>query len=112
MASNTGNDILIGGAGVDQLVGEDGDDQMFGGLGDDKYVYGGGADTIDNTGGGTDWLLFNSSAYSVEPSRINFHRDGDDLIVRVDGDNSKQVRVINDFPDCHYALAYVHTLEG
>ena len=112
MASNTGNDILIGGAGVDQLVGEDGDDQMFGGLGDDKYVYGGGADTIDNTGGGTDWLLFNSSAYSVESSRITFHRDGDDLIVRVDGDTDKQVRVIKHFLGGDYALAYVQPLDG
>lgn len=106
-AANTGNDILIGGAGVDTLVGEDGNDQMFGGIGNDKYVYGGGADSIDNTGGGTDWLFFNSAAYKVARSRITFHRDGDDLIVRVDADAAKQVRVIKHFLGGEYALAYV-----
>lgn len=111
-AANTGNDILIGGAGVDTLVGEDGNDQMFGGLGNDKYVYGGGADTIDNTGGGTDWLFFNSSAYSVDRSRITFHQDGDDLIVRVDADVNKQVRVTKHFLGGEYALAYVQPAGG
>ncbi len=109
---NTGDDILIGGAGVDTLVGEDGDDLMLGGTGDDNYVYGGGADTIDNTGGGTDWLFFNSSAYSVDASRISFLRDGDDLIVRVDDDETSQVRVINHYLGGEYALAYVQPAGG
>ena len=110
--NGSGNDILIGGAGVDQLVGEDGDDQMFGGLGNDKYIYGGGADTIDNTGGGTDWLHFNSSAFNVARNRITFHRDADDLIVRVDGDAAKQVRVFKHFLGGEFAIAYVQPAGG
>lgn len=110
--NGSGNDILVGGAGVDQLVGEDGNDQMFGGAGNDKYIYGGGADTIDNTGGGTDWLHFNSSAYSVARSRITFHRDVDDLIVRVDGNAATQVRVAKHFLGGEYAIAYVQPAGG
>ncbi|MDI9238641.1 calcium-binding protein [Lysobacter sp. LF1] len=110
--NGSGNDILIGGAGADQLVGEDGNDQMFGGAGNDKYIYGGGADTVDNTGGGTDWLHFNSSAFSVARNRITFHRDGDDLIVRVDADAAKQVRVLKHFLGGEYAIAYVQPTGG
>ena len=110
--NGSGNDILVGGAGADQLVGEDGNDQMFGGAGNDKYIYGGGADTIDNTGGGTDWLHFNSSAYGVARSRITFHRDVDDLIVRVDGNAATQVRVAKHFLGGEYAIAYVQPAGG
>lgn len=111
-AANTGNDVLVGGAGADTLIGEDGNDQMFGGVGDDKYVYGGGQDTIDNAGGGTDWLLFNSAAYGVERSRLTFHRDGDDLLVRVDADANKQVRVLKHYLGGEYRLAYVQPKTG
>lgn len=111
-AANTGNDELIGGAGADTLVGEDGNDRMFGGLGDDKYVYGGGQDIIDNSGGGTDWLMFNSAAYGVERTRLSFHRDGDDLLVRVDADATKQVRVLKHFLGGEYRLAYVQPKSG
>ncbi|WP_426282189.1 calcium-binding protein [Lysobacter soli] len=110
--NGSGNDIILGGAGADQLVGEDGNDQMFGGTGNDKYIYGGGADTIDNTGGGTDWLHFNSSAFNVARNRITFHRDADDLIVRVDGDAAKQVRVLKHFLGGEYAIAYVQPGSG
>ncbi|WP_146011561.1 calcium-binding protein, partial [Xanthomonas campestris] len=95
--TSSGDDRLEGGAGNDTLTGEDGNDQLLGGAGNDKYMYGGGVDTIDNRGGGTDWLHFNSSGYSVARSRIAFHRDGNDLVVRVDADASKQVRVSNHF---------------
>lgn len=110
--NGSGNDILVGGAGVDTLVGEDGNDQMFGGAGNDNYVYGGGADTIDNSGGGIDWVFFNSSSYSVARSRITFHRDGDDLIVRVDADEGKQIRVTKHFLGGEYAIAYVQPAGG
>lgn len=110
--TGSGNDILIGGAGSDTLYGEDGDDSLFGGSGNDYYAYGGGSDTIDNTGGGTDWLLFNSSGEPVNRNRLSFHRDGNDLIVRVDGDSAQQVRVINHFLGGDWALDYVQPGDG
>jgi Ca2+-binding RTX toxin-like protein len=105
--SGSGNDILIGGAGVDTLVGEDGNDIMLGGTGNDKYVYGGGSDTIDNVGGGTDWVFFNSSSYKVDRTRLTFHQDGNDLLIRVDGDASKQIRVQKHFLGGENAISYV-----
>ena len=108
--SGSGVDILIGGAGADQLVGEDGDDLLFGGTGDDTYFYaaGSGADTIDNTGGGTDWLYLDA----ISRTRLAYHRDGDDLIVRVDGDAGQQMRVIDHFLGGEHAIAYVQPGDG
>jgi len=111
--TGSGNDILIGGNGNDTLVGEDGDDTMFGGAGDDKYVYGGGSDVVDNSGGGTDWILFNSSSKSIDRTRLSFHQDGDDLLIRVDGDSSQQVRVYKHFDASgNYAIDYVQPSDG
>lgn len=111
--TGSGNDILIGGNGNDTLVGEDGDDTMFGGAGDDKYVYGGGADIVDNSGGGMDWILFNSSSKSIDRTRLSFHQDGDDLLIRVDGDSSQQVRVYKHFDASgNYAIDYVQPSDG
>lgn len=111
--SGSGNDILIGGNGNDTLVGEDGDDTMFGGAGDDKYVYGGGADVIDNSGGGTDWLLFNSASKSINRTRLSFHQDGDDLVIMVDSDAGQQVRVYKHFDASgDYAIDYVQPADG
>jgi Ca2+-binding RTX toxin-like protein len=108
--SGSGNDILIGGAGNDQLVGEDGDDMLFGGAGDDTYFYaaGSGADTVDNTGGGTDWLYFDG----IARTRLTYHRDGDDLIVRVDGSAGQQIRVLDHFLGGVHAIAYVQPGDG
>ena len=106
----SGNDILIGGAGDDTLVGEDGDDLLIGGAGNDTYYYaaGSGSDTVDNVGGGTDWLYF----ADIARNRLGFHRDGDDLIVRVDGDASQQIRVLKHFLGGEYAISYVQPSGG
>lgn len=108
--SGSGTDILIGGAGDDQLVGEDGDDVLFGGAGNDTYFYaeGSGADIIDNTGGGTDWLYLDA----IARTRLTYHRDGDDLIVRVDGDAGQQMRVVDHFLGGEHAIAYVQPGDG
>ncbi|WP_179197297.1 calcium-binding protein [Stenotrophomonas rhizophila] len=108
--SGSGNDTLIGGAGDDQLVGEDGNDALFGGAGNDTYFYraGGGVDTVDNTGGGTDWLYFDG----IARSRLNYYRDGDDLLVRVDGDSAQQMRVLKHFQGGQYAIAFVQPGDG
>ena len=108
--SGSGNDILVGGAGADTLVGEDGDDFLQGGTGDDQYVYraGSGKDVIDNTGGGTDWLIFDG----INRTRLSFHRSGDDLIILVDGSSSQQVKVQNHFLGGDLAISYVQPSDG
>jgi Ca2+-binding RTX toxin-like protein len=108
--SGSGKDILIGGAGDDQLVGEDGDDLLIGGTGNDTYFYraGTGVDTVDNTGGGTDWLYFDG----IARTRLSYHRDGDDLVVRVDGSAGQQMRVLKHFLGGEFAIAYVQPGDG
>jgi Ca2+-binding RTX toxin-like protein len=108
--SDSGNDWIIGGDGNDTLVGEDGNDTLTGGAGDDTYYYraSGGVDTIDNSGGGFDGVFF----LDVPRSRLSFHRDGDDLVVLVDGDLSQQVRVTNHFLGGDYAIGYVQPNGG
>ena len=78
---------------------------LIGGVGNDTYFYraGSGADTVDNTGGGTDWLYFDG----IDRSRLSYHRDGDDLIVRVDGSAGQQMRVLRHFQGGQYAIAFV-----
>lgn len=106
--SGSGSDILQGGSGNDTLSGEDGDNVLIGGAGDDKYVYGGGRDTIDNTGGGIDWLFFNG----IGRDHLGFHRDGDDLVVMVDGDANRQVRVQGHFLGGDLAIDYIQPGSG
>lgn len=108
--SGSGNDILVGGAGDDTLVGEDGNDMLIGGAGDDFYYYATGSnfDTVDNIGGGTDWLYF----ADVGSSRLSYHQDGDDLVVLVDGDLSQGFRVLDHFLGGEAAIAYVQPSSG
>lgn len=106
--TGSGDDHLEGGTGNDTLAGEDGRNTLAGGAGDDKYVYGGGQDTIDNTGGGSDWLFMSG----IDRARLGFHRDGDDLVVTVDGDVAHAVRVQGQFADAAHALAYIQPGSG
>ncbi len=108
--NGSGDDILIGGPGNDSLKGEDGNDYLMGGAGDDSYYYaaGSGIDTIDNTGGGSDYIYF----ASIGRERLSFHRDGDDLLVRVDGDANQQARVLNHFQGGEFAIAFVQPGDG
>jgi Ca2+-binding RTX toxin-like protein len=107
--SGSGNDILIGGAGADTLVGEDGNDRLFGGAGDDDYYYQGnsGSDLV-YAGGGADWVFFNG----IERTRLAFHQDGNDLIIRVDANANQQVRVANHFLGGENAIAFVQPGSG
>ncbi|MCZ4321521.1 calcium-binding protein [Pseudomonas anguilliseptica] len=103
--SGSGDDILIGGIGNDVLDGEDGDDQLTGGVGDDNYYYraNGGVDVIDNTGGGFDGAFF----IGIARTRLSFHREGDDLLILVDGDLAQQVKVTDHFLGGDFAIDYV-----
>ncbi|WP_422463575.1 calcium-binding protein [Endozoicomonas sp. ALB115] len=98
-----GNDTLLGGDGADQLRGEGGNDALRGGAGDDKYVWslGDGADTIDNSGGGVDILLLGGGATQ---DRLSFERDGDDLLIKANGDDAQSIRVIKHYLGGDYAL--------
>ncbi|MDE1463551.1 putative Ig domain-containing protein [Spartinivicinus sp. A2-2] len=109
--TNDGNDTLEGGAGNDVLYGEAGDDHLVGGIGDDHYYYGlnGGVDTIDNTGGGNDWLFFING---ITREQLSYHREDDDLIVRVDADENQQVRVLNHFKGGDFAIKYIQPSGG
>ncbi|AXK73264.1 hypothetical protein DWG18_13895 [Lysobacter sp. TY2-98] len=102
-----GSDYLEGGIGNDQLRGgaDTDEDTLIGGAGDDKYVWTGGLDIIDNTGGGSDGLFFSDS--TITSARLTFKRDGDDLLVLVDGDAGRGVRVVNHFLGGDFALDYV-----
>lgn len=108
--SGSGNDILIGGNGDDTLVGEDGNDMLIGGAGNDDYYYSdaSGSDTIDNTGGGTDWVFMND----IASERLSFHQDGDDLLIRVDASAAMQVRVLSHFLGGDQAISYVQPGSG
>lgn len=108
--SGSGSDILIGGAGDDTLIGEDGDDMLIGGAGDDSYYYAEGSDfdTVDNVGGGTDWLYF----ADIASNRLSYHQDGDDLVVAVDGELSQSIRVMDHFLGGDAAIAYVQPSSG
>jgi Ca2+-binding RTX toxin-like protein len=99
------DDILIGGLGNDVLNGEGGDDQLAGGADDDKYYYraGGGVDVIDNSGGGIDGAFF----IGITRNRLSFHREGDDLLILVDGDLEQQVKVTDHFLGEDFAIDYV-----
>jgi Ca2+-binding RTX toxin-like protein len=107
--SGSGQDRLEGGAGDDTLAGEDGDDVLIGGGGDDAYVHGGGQDTIDNTGGGYDGIFFNDG---IDSSRLTFARDGDDLVIAVDGDVENSLRVQGHFLGGDSAIDYVQPANG
>jgi len=83
---------------------------LIGGTGDDTYYYasGSGSDTVDNTGGGTDWLYF----ADIESNRLSYHQDGDDLVVLVDGDLSQGFRVLDHFLGGEAAIAYAQPASG
>jgi Ca2+-binding RTX toxin-like protein len=106
-----GNDVQLGEAGNDQLGGDAGNDVLIGGLGNDIYVYrpGSGADLIDNSGGGTDWLIFTDD---IIADRLSYHRFGDDLQVRVDGDETTMVTVKHWFDGEDYKLSYIQPAGG
>ncbi|MEJ2715014.1 MAG: calcium-binding protein [Acidihalobacter sp.] len=110
LTGGDGADVLLGGDGADQLGGDGGDDQLRGGLGDDKYVYasGQGADVVDNSDGGYDGVFFTD----VGLDRLAFSRDGDDLLIAVDGDPAQSVRVLDHFLGGDAAIDYVQPNGG
>ena len=111
LAGDSGNDTLLGGTGDDQLDGGAGINTLRGGTGDDKYVYraDGGVYEINNSDGGTDWLLFTDD---ITIDRLDFIRSADDLVVRVDGDENRQVIVEQWFNGSMYQIEYIQPSGG
>ncbi|WP_296211402.1 calcium-binding protein [Psychrobacter sp. UBA3480] len=108
--TNSGNDIINGGAGDDTLSGEDGNDILNGGAGNDSYVYKAnkGIDVIDNSGGGTDVIFFQK----IDKTQLTYHKEGNDLIILVDGDLNQQVKVTDHFLGNDQAIDYIVASDG
>ncbi len=106
-----GDDVQLGGAGNDQLGGDAGNDILAGGTGDDTYVYrpGSGSDTIINSDGGTDWLIFTDD---ISSERLSYHRSGDDLQVRIDDSETTMVTVQDWFAGDADKVAYIQPSGG
>ena len=101
--ARSGNDVIDGKGGNDTIIGGKGDDTLMGGEGDDIYEYylGDGSDTIDNTGGGNDTLLF---AYDISKNSISYKKDNNDLLMTINNDPSQTVRIKNHFLGGDYAI--------
>ncbi len=53
-----------------------------------------------------------SSPAASAPSRLSFSRDGDDLLIKVDGDAAQSVRVLGHFLGGDKAISYVQPEGG
>jgi Ca2+-binding RTX toxin-like protein len=121
-----GNDTLLGGLGRDTLYGDvdigayagdgndwldggAGDDTLYGGGGDDTYVFGRDrdADTLADRGG----LDAISLTAGVMPADVTLYRDGNDLVLVVDG-SPRQMRVSGHFGAPANAIEQVQFADG
>ncbi|GAB58547.1 hypothetical protein RNAN_1520 [Rheinheimera nanhaiensis E407-8] len=86
---SAGTDVLTGSHGNDTLNGGAGNDTLIGGRGNDTYVFsaGGGHDTIDNSGGGEDVLLFEGISFNQVASGLM--KSGNDLVLNIGGGSDK-----------------------
>ena len=105
LLGEAGNDTLNGGEGDDQLDGGAGSDALNGGNGSDRYLITeltGGNDTVTDTGGTDDALVWNSGASSntyIDVSRGGVSTTNANLIVKVyqDGVLKQTNTVVNQF---------------
>jgi Ca2+-binding RTX toxin-like protein len=82
-----GDDILTGGAFDDLITGGAGDDTLNGGGGSDTYNYnlGDGNDTITDTGGGGDKVVFGAG---IDQDNLRFEMMGNNLVITISDDNN------------------------
>jgi len=106
IAGNSADNKLYGMGGNDTMVAGTGNDTLVGGTGDDKYVFdaSSGSDVVDNTGGGYDGVFFTDG---VTRNQLSFTRDGNDLLIFVNGGATPSVRVTNHFLGGDAAIDYV-----
>jgi len=90
VAGQGGDDILIGSRYQNMLWGGDGNDSLYGGRGDDLYgdiVGHNQVNEYDNSAGNFDVLSLTTFARDA----VTLERSGDDLVVRLGGDNDVTV---------------------
>ncbi|WP_426112036.1 calcium-binding protein [Pseudomonas sp. DSP3-2-2] len=97
LQGGTGSDALNGGVGNDTVDGGAGNDRLDGGAGDDIYIFGKGSgqDTLssyETRAGKVDTLKLNG----LNASDISLARDGNDLIIRING-TTDSLRASNHF---------------
>ena len=97
LTAGASNDILISGKGDDTLSGLEGDDRLFGGEGNDTYLIGdnNGVDTVIDASGQNVIRFVDGIGFSDVASGLQ--KSGNDLILRISGSTSNQVRVSNFF---------------
>ncbi len=80
LSGGAGNDLILGGDGDDFIRGGAGNDTLYGGKGNDTYFFeiGGGNDTIIETNGDTDTLLFGEG---ISIGDITIAKEGNNLIL-------------------------------
>nr|WP_295238202.1 calcium-binding protein [uncultured Brevundimonas sp.] len=78
------------------LEGGDGDDTLEGGRGNDTYVFGLGdkSDLILDAGGARDSIAFKPDVNPLNVSRL---REGEDLLLQVEGEGGLTIRVVGQF---------------
>ncbi len=118
----TGDDTLYGGAGNDTLDGNSGNDTLIGGAdndtligrtGNDTYLFdpGFGQDLINETssGNGTDVIEFTAG---ILPADVSLIRNGNDLIISIDG-TTDQITVYKNFDsDADYHIELIRFAGG
>lgn len=105
---SAGSDDIRTGAGDDTIIGGGGNDHLNGQTGSDTYVLGkdAGHDTIsdvDGTPSTTDTLLLSPG---ILPADVLISRDGDDLVVRLVGGDTKAV-VTGQFLDSDHGIEQI-----
>jgi Ca2+-binding RTX toxin-like protein len=110
ITGNAGNNALSGSSGHDTLDGGAGNDSMRGGTGNDTYVFGlgSGQDTIDNSDGGTDRVVFGAG---VTAAMLTFTKLGNDLQILISG-VSDTLTVANWFLGASYQIASFQLANG
>jgi Ca2+-binding RTX toxin-like protein len=113
-AGTDGNDILTGTLGNDTLDGGSGSDSLYGGRGDDTYIFniGYGKDKIsdvDTTAGNIDTIKLGEG---ISEDNVKISKVGNDLILKVNGNDSDELKVINYFLENRYQVEHVEFSNG
>lgn len=108
-----GNDTINAGRGDDIIIGGKGDDILNGGYGNDTYIYnlGDGFDTIldDGYSEDVDKVIFGAD---IKRSDVTFRREGNDLIVLINGDETQGMRIQNHGYGYSYGIEEFHFADG
>ncbi|WP_280513962.1 calcium-binding protein [Ruminiclostridium herbifermentans] len=111
---NDGNDTLTGTSGDDILDGGKGNDSLYGGRGNDTYIFdvGYGKDKIsdvDTTVGNVDVVKLGEG---ITEDNIKLSQVGNDLIIKINGNDSDELKVINYFLDDRYKIERIEFANG